>query len=112
MLGQECGHDETRVAGHISQLRVFALDVREPPTVFGGSGAGRSEAMRAETNLKMLGFFRGGVIGQDSETRRREGGVVNITVHDFTYRVFTEGELFALLSALATLDALARRKAA
>ena len=37
---------------------------------------------------------------------------MNVTYLGVVYHVFTEGELFALLSALATLDALASRRAA
>jgi hypothetical protein len=37
---------------------------------------------------------------------------MSVTVHGVTYQVFTEGELLALGVALATLDALAARKAA
>lgn len=37
---------------------------------------------------------------------------MNITYYGITYRVFTEVDLLRLLSALATLDALASGKAA
>ena len=37
---------------------------------------------------------------------------MSVTVHGITYRVFTEADLLRLLSALATLDVLASRKAA
>ena len=38
--------------------------------------------------------------------------IVNVTYHGIVYRVTTEAELLGLLSALATLHALACRKAA
>jgi hypothetical protein len=37
---------------------------------------------------------------------------MNVTVHGITYHVDTEAELLRLVSALQTLDALARRRAA
>jgi hypothetical protein len=37
---------------------------------------------------------------------------MNVTYRGITYRVYTEADLLGLLSALATLDALASRKAA
>ena len=37
---------------------------------------------------------------------------MNITVHGMTYRVVMEADLFRLLIALHTLQALARREAA
>lgn len=37
---------------------------------------------------------------------------MTLTAHGIVYRVTTEADLVRLLAALATLDALARRKAA